>query len=245
MQNDLECSVPAEPSQDMIRFQRRAVILETTPAAMAIAKELDCANMHVVVSPFYLCWHKVVDVAFVIIGTVVLLLILPILALLIYLDSPGPIFYRQERLGLQGKPFCIYKFRSMQTDAEHAGHAVWATEGDPRITRVGRFMRAIHLDELPQVLNILRGDMRLIGPRPEREEFAAELERDAPFYHYRFAIKPGLTGWAQVMYHYGNTHDDALIKLQYDLYYIKHQSFMLDSFIILKTIGEVVFRRGT
>jgi lipopolysaccharide/colanic/teichoic acid biosynthesis glycosyltransferase len=245
MQHDLDCGIPVIPSQDMIRFRRRAVILETTLATTAITKELCCANMQVVVSPFYLCWRKTIDVTFGIIGTVVLLLLLPLLALLIYLDSRGSIFYRQERLGLQGKPFCIYKLRSMRMDAVHAGHAVWATEGDPRVTRVGRFMRAIHLDELPQVLNILRGDMSLIGPRPEREEFAAELERTVPFYRVRLAVKPGLTGWAQVKYPYGNTEDDALIKLQYDLYYIKHRSFMLDMLIILKTVGEVVFHRGT
>lgn len=201
--------------------------------------------IQVVASPFYFCWHNVMDGVFVIIGTVVLVVILPILALLIYLDSPGPIFYSQERLGLRGKSFCIYKFRSMQTDAERAGHAVWATEGDPRVTRIGRVMRAIHLDELPQVLNILRGDMSLIGPRPEREAFAAELERDAPFYRFRLTVKPGLTGWAQVKYPYGNTKEDALIKLEYDLYYIKHQSLMLDIFIIFKTIGEIVLHRGT
>ena len=201
--------------------------------------------MQVVVSPFYLCWRKVMDVAFVIIGTVVLLLIFPILALLIYLDSPGSIFYRQERLGLGGRRFCMYKFRSMHVDAEQAGRAVWASEGDPRVTRVGRWMRAIHLDELPQVLNILRGEMSLIGPRPEREAFVTELERTIPFYCSRLAIKPGLTGWAQVNWSYGNTEEDALVKLQYDLYYIRHQSFTLDILIILKTIGEVVFHRGT
>jgi lipopolysaccharide/colanic/teichoic acid biosynthesis glycosyltransferase len=245
MQHDLECGMPVVPSQDRIRFRRRSDILETTPAATASAKELDCANVQVVVSPFYLCWRKTLDMTFGIIGTAILLLILPILALLIYLDSSGPIFYCQERLGLHRKPFCIYKLRSMHADAEHAGHAVWATEGDPRVTRVGRCMRAIHLDELPQVFNILRGDMSLIGPRPEREEFAIKLERTNPFYCSRLAVKPGLTGWAQVKYPYGNTEDDARMKLQYDLYYIQHQSFPLDMLIILKTIGEVVLRRGT
>src|SRR5437667_6907200 len=163
------------------------------------------------------------DITFGLCGMVVLLLILPILALLIYLDSPGPIFYSQERLGYLGKTFRIFKFRSMCVDAEANGQAVWASEDDSRVTSIGRFMRAIHLDELPQILNILRGEMSLIGPRPEREEFTIGLEKTIPFYRCRLAIKPGLTGWAQVKYHYGSTEDDALIKLQYDLYYIKHQ----------------------
>ncbi len=198
-----------------------------------------------VISPRYLCWSKVVDFIAGLIGTAVLLLILPILALLIYLDSPGPIFYRQERLGQQGKPFRIYKFRSMHTDAEKSGIAVWASAYDPRITRIGRFMRKTHLDELPQVLNILRGDVSLIGPRPERQEFSTELEKTVPFYRCRLTVKPGITGWAQVKYRYGNTDNDALIKLQYDLYYIKHQSVILDLFILLKTGAEVLLCRGT
>lgn len=201
--------------------------------------------MEVVISPLYLCFRKGMDVFFGLVGTAVLLLILPILAPLIYLDSSGPIFYSQERLGVRGKPFRIYKFRSMHANAEHNGRAVWATENDARVTRVGRFMRMFHLDEFPQVLNILRGDMSLIGPRPEREEFAVKLEKNIPFFRCRLAAKPGLTGWAQVKYHYASSDDDTLIKLQYDLYYIKHQSFMLDIFILLMTFAEVFLHRGT
>lgn len=200
--------------------------------------------LEVVISPLYMVWRKVMDVSFGLVGSAFLLLLLPIVALLIYIDSPGPIFYRQERQGLQGKPFSIYKFRSMYTDAELKGHALWATEKDPRTTRVGRIMRAIHFDELPQVFNILRSDMSLVGPRPEREQFARELEKTVPFYRCRLLVKPGLTGWAQVKYHYGNTNDDALEKVQYDLYYIKHQSFMLDILIILGTVREVLFGHG-
>jgi exopolysaccharide biosynthesis polyprenyl glycosylphosphotransferase len=198
-----------------------------------------------VISPVYLCWQKVMDAAFGLLGSMVLLLILPLLATLIYLDSPGPIFYRQERMGLHGRAFRIYKFRSMRQDAEHLGSAQWAVADDPRVTRIGRFMRATHLDELPQVFNILRGEMSLIGPRPERQEFVSALSNTIPFYRCRLSVKPGLTGWAQVKYHYGNSDLDALIKLQYDLYYIKHQSFMLDIFIMLKTVTEVLFRYGT
>ncbi|MDQ6660230.1 MAG: sugar transferase [Chloroflexota bacterium] len=195
------------------------------------------------ISLFYFCWRTLLDFLVGVSGIVVLAAILPLLTVLIYLDSPGPIFYRQTRMGLQGKSFRIYKFRSMRADSEQQG-AQWASEHDARITQIGRFLRATHLDELPQVFNILRGDMSLIGPRPEQAAFVTELEKTIPFYRCRLVVKPGLTGWAQVKYRYGNSDTDALIKLQYDLYYIKHQSFMFDIFIILKTIGEVVFGRG-
>jgi exopolysaccharide biosynthesis polyprenyl glycosylphosphotransferase len=196
-------------------------------------------------SPFYLGWRKILDVASGLCGLLILCLVLPFVALLIYLDSPGPIFYSQERLGFHGKPFRMLKFRSMRTDAEGNGLAVWATAYDPRVTRIGRFLRTTHLDEFPQLLNILRGEMSLIGPRPERAAFITELEKTIPFYGYRLAAKPGLTGWAQVKYRYGRTDNDALIKLQYDLYYIKRQSFMLDIFILLKTVIEVLSLRGS
>jgi exopolysaccharide biosynthesis polyprenyl glycosylphosphotransferase len=198
----------------------------------------------VVVSPLYLCWRKLLDIIFGLLGTICIFLIFPVLAPMIYLDAPGPIFYKQERLGRNGRTFTIYKFRSMYANAEHAGQAQWVAEDDARVTRTGRFMRAIHLDELPQAFNILRGEMSLIGPRPERQEFVSKLERSIPFYRCRLGVKPGLTGWAQVKYGYGRTSQDALEKLQYDLYYIKHQSFMLDIFIILRTIAEVLLHRG-
>ena len=197
------------------------------------------------ISPLYTCWRKAMDITFGLLGMAIFLFILPVLALLIYLDSPGPIFYKQERLGRSGRKFCMLKFRSMYTDAEHTGQVVWATRNDARVTRIGRLMRAIHLDELPQVFNIFRGDMSLIGPRPEREAFITELEKTIPFYRCRLMVKPGLSGWAQVKYCYANTNYDALVKLQYDLYYIKHQSIMLDIYIILKTLAEVFLLRGT
>jgi exopolysaccharide biosynthesis polyprenyl glycosylphosphotransferase len=199
----------------------------------------------VMISPLYVVWRKIFDLLFGLLGTVAVLLILPMLAPLIYFDSPGPIFYKQERLGRNGCKFIIYKFRSMHTNSESPGQAQWAKEGDARITRIGRFMRATHLDELPQAFNILRGDMSLIGPRPERHEFVTTLEKSIPFYHCRLSVKPGLTGWAQVKYDYGRSHRDALEKLQYDLYYIKHQSFILDIFIILRTFVEVLLHRGS
>lgn len=195
-------------------------------------------------SPLYLCWRKGVDVAFGLLGLLLMLVILPFLAVVIYFDSPGPIFYSQERLGYQGRKFRMFKFRSMRADAEQAGRAVWAVKEDARVTKTGRFLRSSHLDELPQVLNILWGDMSLLGPRPERQEFVTELEKTIPFYRNRLGVKPGLTGWAQVKHPYASSSLDALIKLQYDLYYIKHQSFTLDVFILLKTAVDVLFCTG-
>src|SRR5579859_3691897 len=197
-----------------------------------------------VISPYYLCWQKVLEILFGLIGLAVLLLTMVFLAPLIYIDSPGPIFYTQERIGYQGRKFRIYKFRSMHTKAETEGKVQWTKKRDTRITRLGTVLRATHLDELPQVLNILLGDMTLIGPRPERPAFVSNLEKSIPFYRCRLSVKPGLTGWAQVKYHYGNTDQDALVKLQYDLYYIKLRSFMLDVLILLKTVVEVVCLRG-
>lgn len=192
----------------------------------------------------YLFWNKAIDLISGLSGVIVLLLVLPILAPLIYLDSPGPLFYMQERIGYQGKIFRMVKFRSMRTDAEEPGRPLWAIQNDERVTRVGRFLRATHLDELPQVINILRGEMSLVGPRPEREAFVIELEQSIPFYRCRLSAKPGLTGWAQVKYPYGSTHRAALEKLQYDLYYIKHRSCALDVFIMIKTAAEMLLCRG-
>lgn len=196
------------------------------------------------ISLLYLVWSKAVDTIFGVCGSVILLCLLPILAALIYLDSPGAIFYTQERTGYQGKIFRILKFRSMHANAERSGSAIWAARDDDRVTRVGRVLRSTHLDELPQVINILRGDMSLVGPRPEREAFVIELEQSIPFYRCRLSIKPGLTGWAQVKYPYASTRHDALEKLQYDLYYIKHRSCTLDIFIMVKTVAEMFLCRG-
>jgi lipopolysaccharide/colanic/teichoic acid biosynthesis glycosyltransferase len=173
-----------------------------------------------------------------------LLLLLPILGPLIYLDSPGPLFYTQERLGHLKRTFRVYKLRSMHSEAGRTGHMTWAVAHDPRVTRIGRFLRATHLDELPQVLNILRGEMSLIGPRPELPVFSERLEKVIPFYNQRFTVKPGLTGWTQVNHNYGDTIDDERIKLQYDLYYIQNRSCFLDIQIIVRTVGEVVLGHG-
>jgi len=166
-------------------------------------------------------------------------------AIAIRLTSPGPVLYRQERVGQDGKTFVLHKFRSMYTGAERHTGPVWATADDDRITPVGRFIRRTRLDELPQFWNVLRGDMSFIGPRPERPEFVQALTRQIPFYGQRHAVKPGLTGWAQVRYAYGNSVEDAMEKLQYDLFYIKNLSLGLDLFIAFKTIQTVLQQRGT
>ena len=195
-------------------------------------------------SPFMLL-KRLADVIVSLIGLAFLLAALPFVALAIYLESPGPIFYSQERVGRAGRTFRLIKLRSMIPDAEQDGQPRWAEENDERVTRVGRFLRCTKLDELPQCLNVLRGEMSLIGPRPERPEFVAELQKRIPFYRSRLAVRPGLTGWAQINYHYGSSVEDALVKLQYDLYYIKHQSLYLDLLILLKTIGVVLSLRDT
>ncbi len=176
----------------------------------------------------------------------ILLATSPILGLAfiaIKLDSPGPVLYSQQRVGKDRKIFTIYKFRSMQYRAEEAG-ARWASEKDPRVTRVGRFLRLTHIDEIPQIWNIFKGEMSLVGPRPERPEFVEALERQLPYYFVRHTVKPGLTGWAQINYPYGASVEDAHNKLEYDLYYVKNMSLFLDFKILLRTIGVVLLKDG-
>lgn len=170
-------------------------------------------------------------------------LTLPFVALAVYVDSPGPLFYTQERVGKAGQRFRVFKIRSMRPDAEKDG-AAWAEENDPRVTRVGRLLRRASLDELPQFLNVLKGEMSIVGPRPERPVFADELAEEIPFYRLRHAVKPGMAGWALIHYGYGSSTEDALVKLQYDLYYLKHQSIFLDVVILLRTIGRVLALAG-
>ncbi|MBZ5495985.1 MAG: TIGR03013 family PEP-CTERM/XrtA system glycosyltransferase [Acidobacteriia bacterium] len=184
----------------------------------------------------------------VIVSAVLLLLFSPVILLamlLIKLDSHGPVFHCQERVGQDGKIFTLWKFRSMHADAERDTGPVWSTAGDSRVTRLGRILRRTRLDELPQLYNVLRGDMSLVGPRPERPHFVKELAQMIPFYHLRHAVKPGVTGWAQINYEYGNSVRDSVEKLQYDLFYIKHMSWLLDSVIIFETIKTVLVNRGS
>jgi len=165
-------------------------------------------------------------------------------AIAIAIESGLPVLYCQERVGENGRRFTLCKFRSMRLDAEEEGRPVWATDGDNRVTRVGRFIRKTRLDELPQLWNVLLGDMSFVGPRPERPYFVEELARQIPFYQQRHAVKPGLTGWAQVKYRYGSTVEDATEKLRYDLYYIKHLSVFFDLTIVFDTVKVVLFRKG-
>lgn len=187
---------------------------------------------------------RLLDICAGAVGCLGIGLLVPWVWLINQLISPGPLFFVQERVGQGGKRFHIVKFRSMIVDAEKQTGAVWAAENDPRITPLGRFLRKTRLDEVPQFWNVLKGEMSLIGPRPERPEFVAELDRRIPFYRTRHAIKPGITGWAQVKYRYGASVDDARVKLQYDLYYIKHRGPFLDLQILLITIQVVLGLRG-
>jgi sugar transferase (PEP-CTERM system associated) len=169
--------------------------------------------------------------------------LLAVTALAIRLDSPGPVLYRQDRVGRAGKIFRVFKFRSMTMNAERQG-AQWAQKDDPRVTRVGRWIRLFRIDELPQIFNIFLGDMSLVGPRPERPEFIKELEAALPYYSARHSVRPGITGWAQVNFPYGASIEDALRKLEYDLYYVKNMSVLLDLKIIFRTVGVVLMGDG-
>jgi sugar transferase (PEP-CTERM system associated) len=187
--------------------------------------------------------RRLVSIAVSFIGLVICLPFIPFIILAVRLSSPGPIFFRQTRVGLRGRLFTVFKFRTMRQDAEAKG-AVWATKNDPRVTSLGRFMRKTRLDEIPQLWNVLRGEMGFVGPRPERPEFVQWLTTAIPFYDLRHLIRPGITGWAQVRYQYGASLDETKRKLEYDLYYVKHQSIGLDLLIMFETIKTIVLRRG-
>ncbi|MFN7725237.1 MAG: TIGR03013 family XrtA/PEP-CTERM system glycosyltransferase [Rubrivivax sp.] len=170
--------------------------------------------------------------------------IMAVTAVLIKLESKGPVFYRQERVGQNNQTFFVTKFRSMRTDAEKDGKPQWAQANDSRVTRVGQFIRRTRIDELPQLFNVLKGEMSLVGPRPERPFFVEQLTQEIPFYAVRHSVKPGLTGWAQVRYHYGSTVEDSQEKLQYDLYYVKNHTLFLDLVVLFETVGVVLTGKG-
>jgi len=188
--------------------------------------------------------HRSLDLACAVTLLLATLPLLLLVALAIKLDSPGPIFYGQERVGLGGRRFTVYKFRSMRVDAEANGTPQWASKQDPRVTRLGRLLRLSRIDEIPQVLNVLHGDMAMVGPRPERPAFVEQLERLIPHYKDRACVRPGITGWAQINYPYGASVEDARRKLTYDLYYIQHRGLRLDLRILLTTIRVVAFQEG-
>jgi sugar transferase (PEP-CTERM system associated) len=187
---------------------------------------------------------RMLDLSLSMIGFLLAAPLMAVTALAIKLDSAGPILYSQERVGENGRVFTVFKFRSMCTDAERGGQPVWARDKDDRVTRAGRFIRATRLDELPQLWNVMRGDMSFVGPRPERPFFVEQLAREIPFYVQRHAVKPGVTGWAQVKYQYGSSIEDAMEKLRYDLYYIKHMSIFFDLTIVLDTVKVILFGKG-
>lgn len=187
--------------------------------------------------------RRLVSISVSFMGLVICLPILPVLMIAVRLSSPGPIFFRQLRVGLRGKPFEVIKFRTMRQDAEKNG-AQWAKKNDSRVTPIGRFMRKTRLDEIPQLWNVLKGDMGFVGPRPERPEFVEWLNSEIPFYELRHIIRPGLTGWAQVRYGYGATLEETKHKLEYDLYYVKHMSVGLDLLVIFETVKTILLRRG-
>jgi len=193
---------------------------------------------------FYQRVKRVVDIGLSILAMTVAGPLMLLTAVLIKIESKGPVFYKQERVGLNERTFNLIKFRSMIKEAEKKG-AIWAKEKDPRLTKVGKIIRIFRIDELPQILNILKGEMSFIGPRPERPIFVEGLKKEIPYYSYRHLVKPGLTGWAQVNYSYGASVEDAVRKLEYDLFYIKNSTLLLDLQIVLRTLRVILFRRGS
>ena len=195
-------------------------------------------------SPLFNLSKRCIDILLAAFGLLLTLPFFPLIALAIKLDSPGPVYFKQLRVGKKEKPFMLYKFRTMRQDAEEQTGAIWAEKNDPRITTLGRFFRNSRIDEIPQLLNVLQGHMSFVGPRPERPEFVEKLKQVIPYYSKRHFINPGLTGWAQVRYSYGSSVEDAIEKLRYDLYYTKNIGPFLDTLIFFETIKVVLFGRG-
>lgn len=217
------------------------VPIEYLSADWLLTSFLDSVNLYDLYSPL----KRLLDILISLVGMATGLILFPILAVIIRLDSPGPILYQQERSGKGGHPIGVWKYRTMVINAEPDGEARWASPEDPRVTRVGKWMRRTRLDEIPQFWNVLRGDMSLIGPRPERPEWIAQLEKQIPFYRARLLVQPGLTGWSQVNYGYVRTVEDTALKLEYDLYYIRHRSPILDLKILLRTMGTLIRFQGS
>jgi sugar transferase (PEP-CTERM system associated) len=196
-------------------------------------------------NPQFVALQSLYSTGLAAVGTLLTLPVMAVVAALVKLTSKGPVIYRQRRVGLLGREFHVYKFRSMYADAEANTGAVWASKNDPRITPLGRWLRRLRLDELPQFFNVLKGDMALVGPRPERPEFVQTLSEQIPFYQHRHCVKPGVTGWAQINHKYGDTIEDTITKLEYDLYYIKNLSPALDALIMFHTLKVMLLRRGS
>ncbi|SHJ57518.1 sugar transferase, PEP-CTERM system associated/exopolysaccharide biosynthesis polyprenyl glycosylphosphotransferase [Malonomonas rubra DSM 5091] len=240
----------ALPLKDIMHCKLRGV--EVLDAATFYEQETGCLLIENVQPSAFIYTHgfrmtnlmrsykRIFDIIFSVIGLSITLPFFPIVALIIKLDSPGPVFYKQLRVGEREVEFFVYKFRTMGQDAEKETGAVWAQKDDPRVTKVGAFMRKTRIDEIPQLFNVLKGDMSFVGPRPERLAFVERLKLNIPFYSTRHFVKPGVTGWAQVCYPYGASEEDALEKLRYDLFYIKNYSIFLDFKIIMDTVRVVL-----
>lgn len=253
--DDAVCDIPQRLHDDLItaRFSGKEVYrfgdfcehyLQKIPPEMVRSSWFAYSEGFSLVSGhFYTYIKRIFDSLFALSLLILLFPLLILVCIAIKVDSPGPLFYSQTRKGLHGRPYKIYKFRSMFTDSEKHG-AKWATVGDKRITRTGRIIRKLRIDEIPQLWNIFNGEMSLIGPRPERPEFDNVLLKEIPYYHFRYLVKPGVTGWSQVKFGYGNTMEDSANKVAYDLFYIKNHSLFLDILIILKTIRVVLFAQG-
>jgi sugar transferase (PEP-CTERM system associated) len=237
----LECRLRGIGVEDWPTFYEKAtgkiLVTEVRPSWLIFSDGF-------VKTPRAVIIKRLFDIVVSVTGLVLSLPLMVLAALAIKAESPGPVLYRQPRLGQNGCVFILNKFRSMCNDAERDTGPVWSEQRDPRITRVGSFLRRTRLDEIPQLFNVLAGHMSLIGPRPERPEFVTELQKHIPYYTERLAVKPGITGWAQVRYPYGSSVEDATEKLQYDLYYIKNLSLFLDLLIVLNTVQVVLFARG-
>ncbi len=212
----------------------RISIRELRPSQLIFSAELGPRGYSVT-------WHSVYSFVIAALLTLLFSPIMALVAIAVKVSSTGPVFYRQARVGLNDVTFTVYKFRSMYADAEARSGAVWAQKDDPRITTVGKWIRRLRLDELPQLFNVLRGDMSIVGPRPERPEFVKTLEEKIPYYRQRHCVKPGITGWAQINYKYGDTLEDTVVKLEYDLYYIKNLAMTLDTFIMFHTLKVMLF----
>ncbi len=243
----------AMPVRELLDLRLRGVIIENFSALLERLSgklQLDGLNPSTIIftegfrmNATQQLFRRLLSFAVSFIALLICLPFLPLIILAVRLSSPGPILFSQTRVGQRGRLFTAYKFRTMQENAEAQG-AVWATKDDPRVTAIGKFMRNTRIDEIPQLWNVLRGDMAFVGPRPERPEFVQWLSKEIPFYDLRHMIRPGITGWAQVRYRYGASLEETKRKLEYDLYYIKHQSIGLDLLIMFETIKTIILRRG-
>jgi exopolysaccharide biosynthesis polyprenyl glycosylphosphotransferase len=241
------------PVRELLDLRVRGVLIEnasTLQERLSGKLPLDGLNPSTLIftdgfrmSPLQQLFRRLLSFAVSFTALLICLPFIPFIILAVRLSSPGPILFKQTRVGQSGRLFTALKFRTMREDAESGG-AVWASKNDPRVTRVGGFMRKTRLDEIPQLWNVLRGEMGFVGPRPERPEFVQWLSQEIPYYDLRHMIRPGITGWAQVRYRYGASLEETKHKLEYDLYYIKHQSIGLDLLIMFETIKTIILRRG-